>query len=137
MVWESKSEGTSIKVMTFPTDFGIVQKDKVPVQMQEFSFEDTEIFAYAPRYTDCHALETYLFGVNAGKAFPISFEIKPNDIRAIIYKLPHHDLQVANGEFIVTGGYAAGLDFIDPIRAQTHPLNAIGLHTLDRYDDGM
>jgi hypothetical protein len=113
VVWESKSEGTPTQVMRFPMDFEIVQQNESPVIMQQFSLEDTDIFAYVPRYTDCHGLETYLFGVSHGKAFPISFEMKPQQIWTNISQLPHRPFQVTNGELILTGGYGAGQDFID------------------------
>ncbi|SEB86109.1 hypothetical protein SAMN05443246_2158 [Paenibacillus sp. GP183] len=113
VVWESKSQGTPIKVMTFPADFEIVQQNDSPIIMQQFSLGDTDIFTYVPRYTDCHGLETYLFGVNKGKAFSISFEMKPEQIWKNISQLPHRPFKVANGELILTGGYGAGQDFID------------------------
>ncbi|AKG33953.1 hypothetical protein [Paenibacillus durus] len=113
MLWEPTSGGASRKVMTFPIDFEIVQPSDVPVKMQKFTLGTTDLFAYVPRYTDCHALETYLFGINGGKAFPITFEMKPGQIWTNIGQLPHHPFQVSNGELTITGGYAAGQDFID------------------------
>lgn len=113
VVWESQTDGTSSTVMTFPNDFEIVEPDDEPVEMQKYTFGDTEVFTYMPRYTDCHALETYLFGVKAGKAFPILFEMKPEQTWTHIGQLPHRPLQVTNGELIVTGGYGAGAEFID------------------------
>jgi hypothetical protein len=113
VVWESKSEGTPTKVMTSPIVFEIVQQNDSPVIMQQFTLEDTDIFAYVPRYTDCHGLETYLFGVSNGKAFSISFEMKPEQIWTNISQLPHRPFQVTNGGLILTGGYGAGQDFID------------------------
>jgi hypothetical protein len=49
-VWESKSEGTPTKVMTFPIDFEIVQKNDSPVIMQQFTLGDTDIFVYSTLY---------------------------------------------------------------------------------------
>jgi hypothetical protein len=112
-VWESKSDGISSKMMTFPIEFEIVQQDDAPVKMQEFTLGGIEIFTYVPRYTDCHGLETYLFGVSEGKAFPISFEMKPEQIWTNISQLPHRPFQVTNGELILIGGYGAGQDFND------------------------
>jgi hypothetical protein len=113
VVWESKSEGTPTKIITFPIDFEIVQQNDLPVIMQRFTFENTDIFAYVPRYTDCHGLETYLFGINNGKAFPISLEIKSGVNWTAISQLLSHPFKVTNGEFIVTGSYGAGQDFIN------------------------
>jgi hypothetical protein len=113
VVWEPKSQGTPTKVMTFPIDFEIVQQNDSPVIMSQFTLGDTDIFAYVPRYTDCHGLETYLFGVNKGKAFSISFEMKPDQIWMNISQLPHRPFQVTNGVITLSGGYGAGQDFID------------------------
>jgi hypothetical protein len=111
-VWESKKDGSSSKVMTFPIDFNIIQPNDVPVEMQKLTLGETEILAYVPRYTDCHALETYLFGVSEGKGFPITFEMNPELIWTNIGQLPHHPFRVSNSELILTGGYGAGQDFI-------------------------
>ncbi|MEK3724574.1 hypothetical protein [Paenibacillus sp. FSL H8-0034] len=113
MVWESQSDGSQRTVMTFPVDFEIVQPEETPVEIKKYTFGETDIYAYVPRYTDCHALETFLFGVSGGKAFPITLEMKPEQIWTHIGQLPHHPFQVTNGELIVTGGYGAGQDFID------------------------
>lgn len=113
MLWESTSGGTYSKVITFPIDFEIVQPSDAPVKLQRFTLGETDLFAYVPRYTDCHALETYLFGINGGKAFPITFEKKPEQILTNIGQLPHHPFQVSNDELILTGGYGAGQDLID------------------------
>lgn len=113
VVWESKADGTSSKVLTFPNDFDIIQRDDKPVEMQTFTLGDTDIFAYVPRYTDCHALETYLFGVSGGKAFPIPFEMEPKRILTSLGQLPIRSFQVTNGELIITGGYGAGMEFIE------------------------
>lgn len=112
-VWESKSDGTLSKVMTFPLDFGIVQQSDAPIEMQMITLGETKVFAYVPRYTDCHALETYLFGVSEGKAFPITFEMKSAQNWTNIGQLPHRPFEVTDGEIILTGGYGAGQEFIN------------------------
>jgi hypothetical protein len=68
--------------MTFPIDFEIVQQNDSAVIMQQFTLEDTDIFAYVPRYTDCHGLETYLFGVSqgSGSLFPLVLEVALNEV---------------------------------------------------------
>ncbi|KGE19240.1 hypothetical protein [Paenibacillus wynnii] len=113
LVWESKSGEHSTKVMKFPMDFEIVQPNDSPIEMQQFTLEGTDIFAFVPRYTDCHALETYLYGVSNNEAFPISFEINSDEIWTHIGQLSSRSLQAINGELIVTGGYGAGQDFIE------------------------
>jgi hypothetical protein len=134
-VWESKADGTASIVMTFPNDFGIVQPDETPVKMQEFTMGNTAVFAYIPRYTDCHGLETYFFGVSEGKAFPISLELKPDQIWTNISQLPHRPFQVANGELILTGGYGAGQDFIAVYHFRYDPKkHAMILHSTDQVN---
>jgi hypothetical protein len=112
-IWEPASAVTSSKVMTFPADFVIVQPTDAPVEMVRFTLDQTDLFAYMPRYTDCHALETYVIGVKDGKAFPITFEMKAGEQWPNIGQHPHHPLQVTDHEFIITGGYGAGQDFIN------------------------
>lgn len=113
VVWESRAGGTSVPIFSFPEDFEIIQKIDTPVEMRRFTMEDTELFAYVPRYTDCHALETYVFGVSDGKAFQVPFEMDAKRSLASIGQLPNREFQVTKGELIVTGGYGAGQDFID------------------------
>lgn len=111
-VWEAGAGGTSAKVMSFPAGFEIVQQKETPVAMDKFTTENTDIFAFVPRYADCHGLETYLFGVSGGNAFPISLEIKPGEVLSYISQLPHQPIRFTSGELIVTGGYGAGQDYI-------------------------
>ncbi|OCT13385.1 hypothetical protein A8709_17375 [Paenibacillus pectinilyticus] len=113
VVWESKSDQIPEKVMALPLDFEIIQQAEEPIPMREFTIGETTIFAYTPRYTDCHALETYFFGVSDGKAFPVVFDMKQEQNRAYISQLPHRSFQVLNNELIVTGGYGAGDEFIE------------------------
>lgn len=112
LMWEAKSDGSTMNVMKFPTDFEIIQPDNSPVKMKEFTIGDTTILSYMPRYTDCHGLETYFFGVSQGKVFPIPFEMKPDLTWATTSQLPHRMYQLNDKELIVTGGYGAGQDFI-------------------------
>ncbi|MBD2862962.1 hypothetical protein [Paenibacillus oceani] len=112
-VWEPKSGGAASPIFSFPTEFEIIQKNDSPVQMKSFALSGTDLFAYVPRHTDCHALETYLFGVSDGKAFPVPFEMDPERSWTNIGQLPNRQFQVTSGEMIVTGGYGAGQDYID------------------------
>ncbi|QMV40037.1 hypothetical protein [Cohnella cholangitidis] len=112
-VWESETAGTISEVMAFPSDFEIIQPNDVPVEMQKFSMGDTDVFAFVPRYTDCHGLDTYLFGVTDGKAFHITFEMKSGEVWLNIDQHPHKLIRSTKDELIVTGGYGAGQDTID------------------------
>lgn len=113
VLWEPTHGGTSSKVMTFPIDFEIIRPGDEPVNLQMFTLGDTEVFAYNPRYTDCHALETYLFAINDGQAFPITFEMKSGVSLSSISRHPLHPIQASNGELILMGGEGAGQDFVD------------------------
>jgi hypothetical protein len=112
-VWESETAETISEVMAFPSDFEMIQPNDVSVEMQKFNMGDTDIYAFVPRYTDCHALETYLFGVAEGKAFQITFEMESGEIWPNIGQQPRRRYQVTKDELIVTGGYGAGQDTID------------------------
>jgi hypothetical protein len=115
-VWESKTAQAPVKVMTFPAEFEIIQRSDSPVEMRHFTLDHTDMFAYTPRYTDCHALETYLFGVSDGTAFPIPFELKPGTTAPYIIENPHRPFQIKDGTMIVTGGQGAGQDYINVYR---------------------
>ncbi|TDF95055.1 hypothetical protein [Paenibacillus piri] len=112
-LWEPSSGGEVSNIMPFPADFEIIQRDDTPLEMQPFRFGETDLFAYVPRYTDCHALETYLFGVSGGEVFPVTFELTPERIWGQIDQLPNRRFKVIGNELIVTGGYGAGQDYIN------------------------
>ncbi|RKN84489.1 hypothetical protein [Paenibacillus ginsengarvi] len=111
--WEPKTGGATSLIFTFPIDFEIIQRGDTPVEMKKFQLGGTELFAYTPRYTDCHALETYVFGVADGKAFSVPFEMDAKRSLSNLGRLPIRELQITDEELIITGGYGAGQDFID------------------------
>ncbi|MFB9328980.1 hypothetical protein ACFFSY_23850 [Paenibacillus aurantiacus] len=102
--WEPAAGGPSAKVVTFPVDFEIIQPSEEPVKLQMITLGDTNLFAYVPRYTDCHALETYLLGIEGGQAFPIAFDLKSGPPSSRIGQHPQHPLRVENDELILYGG---------------------------------
>ncbi|MCR8644511.1 hypothetical protein NV379_17790 [Paenibacillus sp. N1-5-1-14] len=112
-VWEPKDGAPQEQVMVFPADFEIVQPSEEPMVMQKASMGDVAIFAYTPRYTDCHGLETYFFGVKGGKAFPIPIQMAEDQVWSNIGQLPVRPFQIKSGEMIITGGHGAGEDFIN------------------------
>ncbi|MBO9608344.1 MAG: hypothetical protein J7639_20460 [Paenibacillaceae bacterium] len=114
-VWEPAGGGQPSVVLTFPADFEIVQPQRDPVAMKRLALGGSVVYVYVPRYTDCHGLETYLFGVSAedGRAFPIPFEMEPGRVLTAIGQLPRDHVRVVGEELVVTGGYGAGQDFID------------------------
>ncbi|AZN40288.1 hypothetical protein [Paenibacillus albus] len=116
--WVTGKEGAeqqSAEVFTFPADFQIIQQSDAPIAMQSFKLENTELFAYVPRYTDCHAQETYFFGVEDGAAFPVPLHVQDDLTWPNIGQLPHHHFKVDDerGELILTGGYGAGQEYIN------------------------
>jgi hypothetical protein len=133
LLWEAKSDGSTMSVMTFPADFEIIQRDQSPANMKSFTIGDTTLFTYMPRYTDCHGLETYFFGVSQGKTFPITFKMNPDLTWANISQLPHRMYKLTDKELIVTGGYGAGQDFILAYHFQyDEKQRAMILQTTDR-----
>ncbi|MFC4099111.1 hypothetical protein [Paenibacillus xanthanilyticus] len=110
--WEPASGEASGKLLVFPIDFEIIQPSDEPIQLQRLSVGDADLFAFVPRYTDCHARETYLFGVAGGQAFPIMFDMKTGQPLSRIGQHPHHPLRAERDELVVYGGQGAGQDFI-------------------------
>jgi hypothetical protein len=100
--------------MSFPDEFEIIQPNDKAVQMEKITIGDTDLFAYFPSYTDCHALETYLFGVKVGEAFPITIAMNPEEQPLThIGKHPNYPLQVTNGDLQIIGGEGGGREFVD------------------------
>ncbi|MGG1550767.1 hypothetical protein [Paenibacillus ferrarius] len=111
-VWTAAA-GDTKRIFTFPSDFEIIQPVTAPIQMTKLPVGKTELFVFQPRYTDCHALETYLFGVSEGNAFPIAFEMDADRTLDHLGLFPHTRLQVNGQEILWTGGYGAGQDTVD------------------------
>ena len=112
-VWEPASGAASSKVMTFPSDFEIIQPTEAAVNLQMVTIGDTDLYTYYPRYTDCHALDIYFFGVKDGEAFPVSLELEAGKRFTGFVQHPHYPLQVTDDEIVITGGEGAGQEFIN------------------------
>jgi hypothetical protein len=111
-VWQTGDGAKPVGVFTFPADFEIIQRKSDTVKMEKHTLGDTDIFTYVPRYTDCHGLETYLFGVSGKEAFPISLKMDSERVLTRLSHLPNRSVQWKNEEMIITGGYGAGQEFI-------------------------
>ncbi|GLX70537.1 hypothetical protein [Paenibacillus glycanilyticus] len=113
-VWEPINGGEASILMTFPGQLEMIEPTDETIDLQKVTIGDTDLFAYYPRYTDCHALEAYLFGVKDGQAFPIKAEAwDGHGMMDTITQHPHYPLQVTGNELVVTGGQGAGQDFIN------------------------
>jgi hypothetical protein len=72
-------------------------------------FKDFEAVSFAPVYTDCHAVDFYLYGVTDKEAFHFTFHTKYGNYDH--YSISHKaQLVVQDGQLIVEGGQAAGGD---------------------------
>ncbi|MGG1517327.1 hypothetical protein ABE504_18085 [Paenibacillus oryzisoli] len=111
-VWTTPA-GDTKRIFAFPSDFEIIQPAADPVQMSKLTVDKAELFVFQPRYTDCHALETYLFGISEGDAFPIAFEMSADRTLDHLGLFPHTRLQVNRQELLWTGGYGAGQDAVE------------------------
>lgn len=111
-IWKPASDRSTSKVMTFPSDLEIIQPTDAVVNLQMMTIGDTDFYTYYPRYTDCHALDIYFFGVKSGEAFPISFELEDGKRFTGFVQHPHYPLQVVDNELVITGGEGAGQEFI-------------------------
>ncbi|SEN03955.1 hypothetical protein [Paenibacillus sp. OV219] len=116
--WATKGKGSaeeSAAVFTFPSDFEIIQRTEAPIMMQSFKLGYTELITFVPRYTDCHAQETYFFGVEDGEAFPVPLHVQDDLTWPNIGQLPYHNFKVDDerDELILTGGYGAGQEYIN------------------------
>lgn len=103
----------------------IVQRTDAPIQMRKYDLPgDKELFLFIPRYTDCHGLEFYAFGVDTktNEASSFTFEqivttvdengketISRNDI-GYWTTSPVVDPVLEDGRLIVEGGRGAGQD---------------------------
>ncbi|MCL6456862.1 MAG: hypothetical protein K6T85_02535 [Gorillibacterium sp.] len=67
-----------------------------------------------PRYTDCHAMEFYLFGEESGHVSAYHFQMEELETNHFYDNSASPDLQPRweNSQFIVYGGYGAGQDKI-------------------------
>ncbi|ACT01646.1 hypothetical protein [Paenibacillus sp. JDR-2] len=113
-IWKPAAGGNPVKVLSFPEDLEIIEPTDETVNLQMLTIGDTDIFTYYPRYTDCHALEAYLFGVKDGQVFPITFEDEAGQLTNSFFQHPHYPLQVSgNEELVITGGEGGGQAFIE------------------------
>lgn len=112
-VWETADGESSNPLMTFPDAFEIIQPTDEAVNLQMVTIGDASLYTYFPRYTDCHALDLYMFGVKDGQAFPVMLEVEEGKRLTSFVQHPHFPLQVSGEELVITGGQGAGQDFIN------------------------
>ncbi|MBB6634976.1 hypothetical protein [Cohnella thailandensis] len=115
-VWEPADSGVKSTVLAFPSDFFIIQPDETPVAMKSLSVGETDLYVYVPRYTDCHGLETYLFGVSKGEAFPVPFEMEESRVLTNLSQMPGRPPEFNEDELTVWGGWGAGDDTVNEYR---------------------
>lgn len=111
-VWTTAA-GEAKRIFAFPSHFEIIQQTAAPIQMSELALGDKVFFVLQPRYTDCHAQETYLFEESDETAFPVSFDMSAGQTLADLGLFPHSRLEVVGQELLWTGGYGAGQDAVD------------------------
>ncbi|GGH27401.1 hypothetical protein [Paenibacillus segetis] len=81
------------------------------LKLKKVKIGDTELFYFIPRYTDCHALTFYLYGIDQNEAYPITlFAENSNVIHFEMY--PNEEPKIINDRFVFKGGYGAGMDTV-------------------------
>jgi len=88
----------------------IIQPSVDPLTLQHLTIGRTDVYAFVPRYTDCHGRETYFFGVRDGNAFPLPLTLSDGISRDALEILPVDKPKVENGQLVFMGGFGAGMD---------------------------
>ena len=89
----------------------MIWKGKETLEFRQLEFADMELFLFLPRYTDCHALEFYAYGVDkaTGEASNYTFRDGENDLPYWTTS-PQELPKVEDGMLVVEGGRWAGQD---------------------------
>lgn len=118
VVWEPASgDGQNGEaVMKYPAEMSIIRPDREPVELNRYEMDGTELFAFVPKYADCHGVETYFFGVKDGEAFLVPLAMNEDETADSIAQDPDRLAHLLDGELVVRGGYAAGMDAIPVYR---------------------
>ncbi|MFB9278840.1 hypothetical protein [Cohnella cellulosilytica] len=89
----------------------MIWKGKETLEFRQLDFADMELFLFLPRYTDCHALEFYAYGVDkaTGEASNYTFRDGENDLPYWTTS-PQELPKVKDGKLVVEGGRWAGQD---------------------------
>lgn len=89
----------------------MIWKGNDTLEFRQLEFADMELFLFLPRYTDCHALEFYAYGVDkaTGEASNYTFRDGENDLPYWTTS-PQELPKVEDGMLVVEGGRWAGQD---------------------------
>lgn len=106
-----KSDGTAQLVDSL-SDLTVIQPNDQAIAMTRLDFGSFAAFVLIPQYKDCHGLEFHLYGVADGKAFPFEFEWEGEKSAAFATDPVEGSPKprVVQGQLVVDGGYAAGMD---------------------------
>jgi len=114
-VWQPKV-GTEQPVALYEDGFdgdGIIQPDTEPVRMAAVSLGSADLYAFTPQYTDCHALLTYFYVLEGGKAYSVPLVFGEEQTKPLMARLPIGGMETKDGELLLAEGYGAGQDKID------------------------
>ncbi|MCD9025343.1 hypothetical protein [Cohnella silvisoli] len=89
----------------------IIQKENKAIMMQKFDFPKVELYLFIPRYTDCHGLEFYAYGIDkkTGEASAFTFQEGDNAIPYWTTSPMVLPTQL-DDQLVVEGGRFAGTD---------------------------
>ncbi|WP_054958527.1 hypothetical protein [Paenibacillus dakarensis] len=89
----------------------VIQPNKETIEMEKLILGETELFYFMPRYTDCHGLEFYLYGIDGDKAYPITFALNHRSLDKF-HVSPIDRPNIIEDRLVFRGGYGAGMDTV-------------------------
>ncbi|WP_422661311.1 hypothetical protein ACK8P5_12835 [Paenibacillus sp. EC2-1] len=89
----------------------VIQPKNEMIEIENLILGDTELYYFMPRYTDCHGLEFYLYGVDGDSAYPITFMLNHRTLDKF-HVYPIEKPRVINNRLVFRGGHGAGMDTV-------------------------
>ncbi|WP_256761648.1 hypothetical protein [Cohnella sp. WQ 127256] len=89
----------------------MIQPASTFIPLMKLNLTEIELYLLIPRYTDCHALEFYAYGINkeSGEVSSLTF-LNDEVISPYWTTSPVNLPQVIDGKLVVEGGRGAGMD---------------------------
>jgi hypothetical protein len=99
------------KTISTLNNLEIINPNNTALTINKIIMGGMELFYFIPRYTDCHEQELYFYGVKDSNAFPITVELEEGKPTTLgIY--PKEQPKLVDGDLVIKGGYAAGMEYI-------------------------
>jgi hypothetical protein len=89
----------------------MIQREKNAIKLIKLDFPKIELYLFIPRYTDCHGLEFYAYGIDKETGEVSNFTFQDDDVTYPNWTTSPVNLPQANkGKLVVEGGKGAGQD---------------------------